>query len=139
MYRHIVHANDGSDNSMRGLEAAVELAKVTSAKLDILFVEDIHPHSGTIYEMKREKTLEDRRVQKQRFKVEELTARHQVPHEVHVLVGHPVTQIVEFVHEAKADLLIIGASQHLSMIELIIGRRSDRITHYADCSVLIAR
>lgn len=139
MYRHIVHANDGSDNSMKALEAAVELAKVNSTKLDILFVEEIYPHSGSIYEVKREKTLEDRRVQKQRFRVEEVTGRNQVEYEVHVFVGHPVMQIIDFVHEHKADLLVIGATEHISMVELIFGRRSDRIAHMADCSVLIAR
>lgn len=139
MYRHIVHANDGSDNSMKALEAAVELANTDGAKLDILFVEEIYPHSGTIYEVKREKALEDRRVQKQRFRVEEVTGRHQVEHEVHVFVGHPVTQIIDFVHEHKADLLVIGATEHISIVELIIGRRSDRIAHLADCSVLIVR
>lgn len=139
MYRHIVHANDGSDNSMEALQAAVELAKDNNAKLDILFVEEIYPHSGSIYEMQREKTLEDRRIQKQKFRVDEVTARQQVAHEVHVFVGHPVTQIIDFVHESKADLLVIGATEHISIIELIFGRRSDRIAHMAECSVLIAR
>jgi nucleotide-binding universal stress UspA family protein len=139
MYKYIVHANDGSDNSFRALEAALELAKLCDAKLDILFVEEIHPRSGTIYEAKREKAAEDRRVQQRRHRLEEAAAQRGVGYKVHVFHGQPVAHIVEFVHECKADLLVIGASEHVSMIELVIGRRSDRIAHYAKCSVLIAR
>ena len=139
MYRHIVHANDGRKNSMRALESAFEIADLTKARLDILFVEEIYPKSGTIYEVRREKAVEDRRMNQQRRKVEEVAARHAVPFTVHVLAGHPVAHIVEFVHECNADLLVIGATEHVSIVELVFGRRSDRIAHMADCSVLIAR
>lgn len=139
MYRHIVHANDGSGNSFKGLEAALRLTDLCEAKLDILIVEEIYPHSGTVYEVKREKAIADRHVEQLKRKIKDAASIRSVAYEMHVFAGPPVAFITEFVHEAKADLLIIGASQHLSMIELIIGRRSDRITHYAECSVLIAR
>ena len=139
MYNRIVHANDGTDNSMRALEAAVELAALTKAKLDVLFVEEIHPQSGTIYEVRREKAVEDQRIGRQRRKVGEIAGALGVPYETHVFAGHPVAHIVEFVHERKADLLVIGATEHVSIVELIFGRRSDRIAHMAKCSVLIAR
>ena len=139
MYRHIVHANDGTDNSFRGLEAALGLAQICSAKLDILFVEEIHPHSGSVFEIRDEKKGEDKRMRHQRERVKAITSRFDVPHKVHVFAGHPVAHIVEFVHEAKADMLVIGATEHVGIVELIFGRRSDRIAHMAECSVLIAR
>lgn len=139
MYSHIVHANDGSTNSFKGLEAALNLAEMFSAKLDILIVEEIYPHSGTVYEARREKALADRGAEQLQRKIVEIAERHSAPFHFHVFTGPPVAFITEFVHEAKADLLVIGASEHVSMIELIIGRRSDRIAHYAGCSVLIAR
>lgn len=139
MYRHIVHANDGSGNSFKALEAALSLAELCDAKLDILIVEDIYPHSGTVYEVRREKAVADRKAEQLKRKIAEAASGHSIKHEMHVFTGPPVAFITEYVHEAKADLLVIGASEHVSMIELIIGRRSDRIAHYAECSVLIAR
>ena len=139
MYRHIVHANDGTDNSFRGLEAALRLAQANAAQLDILFVEEIHAHSGSVFEIREEKKAEDKRVRHQHERAEAMICRYDVKHKVHVLLGHPVAHIVEFVHKSKADLLVIGATEHVGIVELIFGRRSDRIAHMAGCSVLIAR
>ena len=57
----------------------------------------------------------------------------------HVFTGHPVGHIVAFTREAKADLLVIGATEHADLWEHLFGRRSDRMTHKVDCSVLIVR
>jgi nucleotide-binding universal stress UspA family protein len=139
MYRHIVSAYDGNHNSDLALEEAVALAALCKAKLDILIVEEIYPHSGTVFEVRREKAVADRKSEKLKRKIAEAAAPHGIDYNPHVFAGPPVAFITEFVHESKADLLVIGASEHVSMIELIIGRRSDRIAHYAGCSVLIAR
>ena len=37
------------------------------------------------------------------------------------------------------DLLVIGATEHADLWEHLFGRRSDRMTHKVDCSVLIVR
>jgi nucleotide-binding universal stress UspA family protein len=139
MYKHIVHANDGTGNSLKALKAALSLAELCNAKLEILLVEEIYPHSGSIYEMRREKALADREAEKLKRKIAEIAAGHSAQYDLRVFAGPPVAFITEYVHEAQADLLVIGASEHVRMIELIIGRRSDRLAHYADCSVLIVR
>lgn len=139
MYRHIVHANDGHANSMKALEAALQVAELCGAKLDILVMEEIHPQSGSVYEVRREKAVADRAVEQLRRKIVKIADRHPVPFQFHVFTGPPVALITEFVHESEADLLVIGASEHVSMIELVLGRRSDRIVHHSKCSVLIVR
>ena len=139
MYRHIVHAHDGSRNSVRAFEAAIALAELSRATLDVLIVEELYPHSGTLYEIRREKAVADRSAGQLKRKLKEAAAGSSLSYQVHVFAGPPVAFITGFVHEAKADLLVIGATEHVSMIELVIGRRSDRIAHYADCSVLIVR
>lgn len=139
MYKHIVHPHDGTPNSLRGLETALELARAGEAKLDILLIEEIYPKSGSLYEVRRDKAVADRKTGQLKRAIAQAAERHSVAYTLHVFAGPPVAHVTEFVHDCQADLLIIGASEHVSMIELIIGRRSDRLAHYAGCSVLIAR
>lgn len=139
MFKHIVHANDGTDNSFKGLDAALSLAGMCGSKVDVLIVQDLYPHTGSVYEVRREKAVADRESEALKRRICERAAERKVDINVRVFTGPAVAFITEYVHECAADLLVIGASQHVSMIELVIGRRSDRIAHGAECSVMIAR
>ena len=139
MFQRILHANDGSDNAFKALDTALALAALCGARLDVIFVEELSPRSGTIGEVAERKTAEDRRLRQSRQRVKQVAEQHGVPVQFHVFVGHPVEQILQFARDSSADLLVIGATQHAALSELIFGRRSDRLTHRANCSVLIAR
>lgn len=139
MYRQIVHANDGSENSFKALDTALALAELCNARLDILIVEELYPHSGSIYEVRREKAVADRKAEQQKRRIKQLAEARGIHYEIKVFAGPPVAFITEYVHESHADLLVIGATEHVSMIELVIGRRQDRLAHGAECSVLIVR
>lgn len=139
MFHRIVHANDGSENAFTALRTAIDLALISKASLDVLFVEDIAPHSGTIREIEAADAEERRHIRRRREIAERVAGRHDVAIETHVFVGHPVQQIVQFTEERRADLLVIGATEHADLWEHIFGRRSDRMTHKVGCSVLIVR
>lgn len=139
MFHHIVHANDGSDNAFKALEAAVELAAVCRGRLDIIFVEELSPRSGMIGDVAERKAEQDRLLRKWHSLVAKCAARHGVHVDTHVFAGHPVTRIIEFARDVHADLLVIGATEHADLGEMIFGRRADRMMHHAPCSVLVAR
>lgn len=139
MYQRILHANDGSDNAFKALDTALALAALCGARLDVILVEELSPRSGTIGDVAERKTEEDRRVRQLRLRVKQVAEQHEVAVQIHVFSGHPVERILQFARDASSDLLVIGATQHAALSELIFGRRSDRMTHRASCSVLIAR
>ena len=139
MFQRILHANDGSDNAFKALDTALALAALCGARLDVIFVEELSPRSGTIGEIAERKAAEDRRLRQSRQTVKQAAEQHGVAVQIHVFSGHPVEQILQFARDSSADLLVIGATQHAALSELIFGRRSDRMTHRASCSVLIAR
>lgn len=139
MFNRIVHANDGSENSFMALRAAIDLAALAEARLDVLFVEEIAPRSGTIGDVTAHDAAERRRIAKRKASAERLAEEKSVRLETHVFAGHPVQHIVEFTRERKADLLVIGATEHADLWEKVFGRRSDRMTHKVGCSVLIVR
>ena len=57
----------------------------------------------------------------------------------HVVVGHPVRDIVELAAELEVELLVIGAVGHSELYERLIGSRADRITQLAQCPVLVVK
>ncbi|MFT3977726.1 MAG: universal stress protein [Sphingomonas bacterium] len=139
LFHRIVHANDGSENSLAALSTALDLAGAAQSTLDIILVEEISPHSAPTGEVATRMALEQHQIQQRRLLVERIVERKSVPAEIHAFVGHPVDHIVEFVLDHNADLLVIGATEHADLWERLFGRRSDRMTHKVNCSVLIVR
>lgn len=139
VFHRIVHANDGSENSLSALRAAVDLAALAEAKLDVIFVEELSPRSGLLGDVAAHDAAERRRLSKRKTTVERIAGQKGIKIETHVFVGHPVQHIVQFAFESNADLLVIGATEHADLTEWIFGRRTDRIAHKVGCSVLIVR
>ena len=139
MFHRILHANDGSGNAFKALEAAVEITAVCHAKLDIIFVEELSPRSGTIGDVAERKAEQDRLLRKWHSMVAKCAMRHGVHADTHVFAGHPVPRIIAFARDAGSDLLVIGATEHADLGEMIFGRRADRMMHQAPCSVLVVR
>lgn len=139
MFRRIVHANDGSENSMSALHSAIELASLAQAQLDVILVEEISPRSGMISDIADRNAAERRRLAKRKALAEREAERRGIQLETHVFAGHPVLHIVQFTIERNCDLLVIGATEHADLWEHLFGRRSDRMIHKVGCSVLIVR
>jgi len=139
MFHRIVHANDGSTNAMSALHAAIDLASLAKARLDVLLVEEISPRSGTIGEVAERDAAQHRLLARRKALVEQAGEQQGVVIGTHIFVGYPVKHIVQFTIERNADLLVIGATEHTDLWEHLFGRRSDRMTHMVGCSVLIVR
>ncbi len=139
MFRHILHANDGSENAFKALETAAELAAHCKARFEVIFVEEMVPKSGLKADVDERKAEGDRQLRKWCALVNKAATRHEVKAEIHVFTGHPVRRIIEFAREAKCDLLVIGATGHADLGEMIFGSRADRMMHHAPCPVLVVR
>jgi nucleotide-binding universal stress UspA family protein len=57
----------------------------------------------------------------------------------HLLSGHPVTTIVEFVRSTNFDLLVVGFMGHSALYNRIIGSTTDRLVDHAPCAVLVVK
>src|SRR6266446_5942582 len=73
-----------------------------------------------------------------------LTSRKQaksarVKLEAHVIPGHAVSSIVEFVEREKFDLLVIGFMGHSALYNRLIGSTTDRLVELAPCKVLVVK
>jgi nucleotide-binding universal stress UspA family protein len=59
--------------------------------------------------------------------------------ETHVIAGHAVPSIVEFVEREHFDLLVIGFMGHSALCNRLIGSTTDRLVELALCQVLVVK
>ena len=57
----------------------------------------------------------------------------------HVIEGHPVASIIDFIKKDGYDLLIIGFMGHSALYNRVIGSTTDRLVEYAPCKVLVIK
>ncbi len=98
MYNKILIANDGSQGAARSLNAAIELARRLHTALHMVCVEELPRFPTSVGEV-----VEEEAEAKKMFDEVILTSRKQakaahVKLEAHVIPGHAVSSIVEFVH-----------------------------------------
>jgi nucleotide-binding universal stress UspA family protein len=137
--RRIVHANDGSESSFRALAKAFGLAERSHSALRIILVADSLPPAESIFDAELQYRRAGRRLERMKRRVDSVAARFSVPYRTYSFTGHPVKHVLQFVKEARADLLVIGATRACGLFDLAFGSRSERIARRAVCSVLIVR
>lgn len=140
MFRKVLVANDGSEGAKKALQGAVDLAKHYGAELHEICIEEHLPHYaatiGEVLETKQEATEYFRQVTRD---AELLAETHGIRLTSHVVPGHVVEAIVQFVKEHGFDVLVIGFMGHSRIFDRIWGGTSQNLTRLASCSVLIVK
>jgi len=139
MFKKILHANDGSDRAFNALSLALKIAKHDRAELHMVLVEE----KGHMPQL-AEETTQGRETATVRFdsviqRARSMAEHSQVKIQTHVLVGHPVRDIIKLATDLNADLIVVGSSGHSALYDRMIGSRAQRILHHAICPVLVVR
>jgi nucleotide-binding universal stress UspA family protein len=141
MFHRVVTAYNESPEAERALISAIKLTKVLNAELHAVtvmadlpgytaFAGAADPSLSYLLQQDREKFYE-----RLREKARALALSHGVELHSHVVEGHGVEAIVDFLREQKADLLVIGLHQR----DLYIARLWSTVYELAQeapCSVL---
>ena len=140
MFRKILVAIDGSEGANKALRAAIDVAQHYEADLHSISIEEHLPHYaatvGEVIEAKQEAAEYFRRV----VQVAEQTATAAgVRLTAHVVPGHEVEAIVQFVKDRGFNLLVIGFMGHSRIYERIWGGTSQNLTRLTPCSVLVVK
>jgi nucleotide-binding universal stress UspA family protein len=135
----ILHGLDGSENSFKALGEAIELAKAFGAELHTVSVEEIPHYAGTVGEV-----LEEQATAEQHFAEAIARSRHMaeeqgVQIQSHVIVGHEVKSIVEFIKKHNFDLLVIGFMGHSAIYDRVMGSTCQSLVRLAPCSVMVVK
>lgn len=139
MHKKILHGMDGSEGAFKALYEAICLAKQFDAELHIISVEEVPQYAGTIGEVIEEKAEANGRYRETAKQARELAARGGVDLTVHIIVGHEVKTIVEFVKKYGFDLLVIGFMGRSALYDRVMGSTCQSLVRLAPCSVLVVK
>ena len=145
MFRSIVVGTDGSETATQAVKQAVELAKATGAKIEL--VSAYEPVSGQRLREESTQVPEDMQwmvnpredVDATLDSAEELAAEAGVTVEKFARQGDPADAILDVAEETKADLIIVGNKGMTGARRFLLGSVPNKVSHHAPCSVLIIR
>jgi len=130
---------DGSPNSFRALEEAITLAKLKGSELHTISVEEIPYFSETVSEIEEEKADEEGRFQEAVGRAKGLAAESGYQIESHIVSGHQVKVIIDFVGKEGIDLLVIGFVGRSALFDRVMGSTSLSLVRLASCSVYVVK
>ncbi|MBF7097316.1 universal stress protein [Alkalibacter mobilis] len=139
MYRKILVAVDGSENSTRATLEAIDIASlIDGSSIEILLVinfeqsknEVVHSHGKEELEVIRHKKISH---------IEEILKNSHVSYEIKILHGDPGEIIVDQADKGKFDLVVVGSRGLNLLQEVVLGSVSHKVSKKVHCPVLIVK
>lgn len=139
MYRRILLAVDGSENSMRATKEAVKIASlVPESKIEVVYVADLSKVKNEILHSHGKEELEHAR-RKKLSPMEESIRLKNIAYEVKILHGVPGPTLIEYANEEAMDLVVIGSRGLNSLQEMVLGSVSHKVVKGVNCPVLMVK
>lgn len=130
MFDRILAGTDGSERGEEAVGRAAQLASVTGAALDLVYVIDTsRPHDDAEVEPKAEAVLHGA----------EAIAVRSVPASTKIVAGDPAEALVEEAADHAVDLICVGPDAGLLGGMVRVGRVAAHVLRHAPCSVLVGR
>lgn len=130
---------DGSENSYRALETAIDLAKFYGAELHTISAEGLPRFSESVSEVEEEKAEVASHFHTIVEKAQKIADDFDYKITTHVVSGHQVKAIIEFIDENEIDLLVIGFIGRSALYDRIMGSTCQSLVRLANCSVHIVK
>jgi nucleotide-binding universal stress UspA family protein len=145
MFRSIVVGTDGSETAATAVRQAVDLAKATGAKVEV--VSAYEPVSGQRLREETQQVPEDMQwmvnpredVDATLEAAAEQAKEAGVDAETYARQGDPADAILDVAEETKADLIVVGNKGMTGARRFLLGSVPNKVSHHAPCSVLIIR
>lgn len=139
MYKRIVLAVDGSENSLRATDEAVKIASlIPECKIEVIYVADFSKSKSEILHSQGKEALQYSR-RKKFVLVEEKIKSRNIAYQLKILHGFPGPAIIEYVNEEKVDLVVIGSRGLNTLQEMVLGSVSHKVMKRVDCPALIVK
>jgi nucleotide-binding universal stress UspA family protein len=139
MYKRILIANDGSAGAAKALTAAIALSKNMRSELHMISVEELPRLPDSIEEVIEERQAAGHRFEKIIQRAQAQAKAQDIKLRAHVVAGHAVSSIVDFIERERCDLLVIGYMGHSALYNRIIGSTTDRLVELAPSQVLVVK
>jgi nucleotide-binding universal stress UspA family protein len=145
VFRSIVVGTDGSETARKAVEAAVGLARLTGAKLEL--VSAYEPVSGQrLRDEARQVPADLQWMVNPREDVDvtlaeaaERVGEAGVESRTYAREGDPADAILDVAEELGSDLIIVGNKGMTGAKRFLLGSVPNRVSHHAPCAVMIIR
>lgn len=141
LYKKILIATDGSEKNKKAVSYGIEFAKLSGAKLYVVYVVDTAAFASIPmdagWEMMYELLETEGKAAAQN--VEELAANAGLESESAVLEGHPSHEILEFVKNNNIDLIVMGTLGKTGIDRFLLGSVAEKVTRNSEVPVLVVR
>ena len=145
MFRSIVVGTDGSDTARKAVDAAVELARLSGASLELVSAYEPVPNERLRPRL-REVPVEAQWAVNPREEVDATLAAAAgsaadagVQTRTHAREGDPADAILDVAEELGSELIIVGNKGMTGAKRFLLGSVPNKVSHHAPCSVLIVR
>jgi nucleotide-binding universal stress UspA family protein len=137
----ILVAYDGTQPSKHALVEAVEIVRVTGAKLTLVCVLPVIAGAYGIEMPPGEAVAETIEAVRTMLVTEKVALQKEgVAHvETVLLEGDPVDRVLEYAEKNPSDLIVVGSRGLSEAGRFFLGSVSDGILHHARCSVLVSK
>jgi nucleotide-binding universal stress UspA family protein len=141
--KKILCTTDFSAPSLKGVDYAVELAKVFKAELVVTHVLPMLPPTSYAPNIAMEVPEFEAILHKESAdKLNELV-KTRIPAAVkaQALIGHgnAAKEVVRIAGETKTDLIVIAAQGHTAWHDFVLGSVTEKVVRHAPCPVFIVR
>jgi nucleotide-binding universal stress UspA family protein len=142
LYRNILIATDGSESSRFAADAGIELALLSGARIQAVYVIDIYAYSSAPKDLKWEESMhaQFRELGSDAVSyVENMAKDAGVNVETRILEGHPAEEILNFAEKHDSDLIVLGSLGKTATERFLIGSISEKVVRNSKVPVLIVR
>lgn len=140
MFERILIGVDGSEESLRAVRAAADLARAVQSKW-LRFVVAYDPIPAYWAVPNLDNIIEARRTEAEATLKRALAEVGDVPSEIHteLLEGSPAESIINLAKTWNSSLIVMGSRGQSGIAELVLGSTSHKVVSHAPCPVLIVR
>ena len=132
-------AQNGSEGAFRALAEAIELAKLYDAELHTISVEEVPHCAGTIGDVLEEQEVTEHRFGEVIERSKDMARQQGMRITSHIVIGHEVKSIVEFIGTHGFDLLVLGFMGHSALYDRVMGSTCQSLVRLAPCSVVVVK
>ncbi|GEK32279.1 universal stress protein [Kurthia zopfii] len=137
MYKHILLAVDGSENSVRAAKEAVKIATEESL-IEMVYVADFEKAKTEVLQAASSESLLLERKRKV-APIEEVLKETGKNYKLTILHGTPGPEIVKYANEKQVDVVVIGSRGLNGLQEMVLGSVSHKVMKRVQCPALIVK
>jgi nucleotide-binding universal stress UspA family protein len=140
MLNKILIAFDGSEQSYKAFDFALEMSRLCGASPEITVLSVAQPPEPA--GMINEDSLFDgaTKLYEHLFKgLRDKASKENLEIKTEVIVGHPAHEIIKYASDRKSDMIVVGQRGKSKVAKWLMGSVSKRVSMHAPCMVTIVK